>query len=142
MERGGDPDGSAVGTFTLNDGTGGTTGFAVFNLTLANLDFPLSAYHVHQAPATTTGGVFLGFGNPETIRTGNLLAGTVSGLSSSAIDTILANPSGFYLNIHNAQFGGGAVRDQLAAVPEPSIGALGLAGLALGALLRRKSRET
>src|SRR5437868_12275116 len=41
----GDPDGSAVGTIMIDDGTGGTTGFAVFNLTLANLDTPFSAHH-------------------------------------------------------------------------------------------------
>jgi hypothetical protein len=137
----GDPDGTAVGTLTLDDGTGGTTGFALFNLTLANVDFPLTAYHIHQAPPTTSGAVFLGFGNPEIIRTGNILSGTVGSLSSSLIDSILANPSAFYLNLHNTPFPGGAVRDQLAAVPEPSFGALTLAGVALCGLMRRKNRN-
>src|SRR6185503_15269634 len=56
----GDPDGSAIGTIRIDDGTGGTTGFAVFNLSLANLDFPFSAHHFHQAPTNTIGAVFLG----------------------------------------------------------------------------------
>jgi hypothetical protein len=78
----GDPDGFAWGTLTLDEGAGGATGFAVFNLNLGNLDFPLSAQHIHMAPTNTTGGVFLGLGSPESLRTGNVLAGTVPGLSS------------------------------------------------------------
>ena len=111
----GDPDGSAIGTLTLDNGTGGNTGFAIFNLSLQNLDFPLSAHHIHQAPTTTTGGVVLGFGNPETMRTGNTLSGTVPNLSSATINGIFANPGAFYYNLHNTPFPGGAVRDQLTA---------------------------
>jgi hypothetical protein len=138
----GDPDGTATGTILVDDGTGGTTGFAVFNLTLANLDTPFSAHHFHMAPPTTTGAVFLGFGNPETIRTGNQIAGTVSGLSSSLIDSVFANPTAFYYNLHNTPFPGGAVRDQL-AVPEPSTVCLGILAIALGAAVKyRRSKKS
>ena len=34
----GDPDGSAVGTLTLDSGTGGTTGQAIFNIVFSNVD--------------------------------------------------------------------------------------------------------
>src|SRR4051812_49472619 len=43
----GDPDATGIGSITLNPGTGGNTGSATVNLTLANIDFPLSLWHIH-----------------------------------------------------------------------------------------------
>jgi hypothetical protein len=139
----GDPDGSAIGTLRLDNGTGsGTTGSASFTLTLNNLDvgtFNLSGHHIHQAPSTTTGSIVLDFGDPDAIRTGNILSGTITGLPAATITSIFANPAGFYYNVHNAQFTGGAVRDQLVAVPEPgAIALLGLGGV--GGLIARRRR--
>lgn len=132
----GDPDGTAVGTLTLNPGTGGTTGSATVNLVLANIEFPLTAYHIHTGAAGASGSPLINFGNPEMLRSGNTLSGTIPDLSTANINTVLANPAGYYLNIHNGPFGGGAVRDQL---PEP--GALGLLGIAALPLLRRRRRS-
>ncbi|HEY7118521.1 MAG TPA: CHRD domain-containing protein [Tepidisphaeraceae bacterium] len=132
----GDPDATAIGTLTLDDGTGGTTGTATFNVTFANLDFPITGYHIHQAPATTTGSIILDFQarmTAESIRNGNSFVGTVTGLNSTTIDNVLTNPSNFYMNFHNGTFPGGAVRDQL---PEP--GSLCL--LALGGMTALLSR--
>jgi hypothetical protein len=130
----GDPDGSAVGTVTLDNGTGsGNTGFATLQLTLTNIDLTnLTGNHIHNAPANTTGAIVLDFGDPDTIRTNNILSGTINGLSSATIDNVFANPTNFYYNIHNSTFPGGAVRSQL---PEP--GALSLLALGGLALLRR-----
>jgi hypothetical protein len=132
----GDPDATGIGTITLNPGTGGNTGSATVNLTLANIDTPLSLWHIHTGAANTQGPVFIDFGNPETYRNGNLISGTVPNLSSTNIQTVLANPPGFYLNIHNGPFGAGAIRDQLGTVPEPT--ALALVGVASMAMLRRR----
>lgn len=132
----GDPDGSAVGTLMLDPGTGGNTGSVTFNLALANLEYPLTAYHIHTGAAGASGSPLINFGNPEALRSGDTLSGTISGLSTANINTVLGNPAGYYLNIHNGPFGGGAVRDQL---PEP--GALGLLAFAALPLLRRRRRS-
>jgi CHRD domain-containing protein len=135
----GDLDGTVTGTLQLDNGTGaGTTGSATFNLTLSNIDLTtLSGHHIHQAPATTTGSIVIDFGDPDTIRSGNLLSGTITGLPAATISNAFANPTGFYYNIHNGAFPGGAVRDQL---PEPGSAALvALGGLSL--LARRRRRD-
>lgn len=136
----GDPDGTSSGTITLDNGTGsGTTGSAIINVVLSNLDvgtIDLTGHHIHNAPATTTGSIVIDFGDPDTIRSGNTLSGTITGLPASTITAVFANPTNFYYNIHNAQFTGGAVRSQL---PEPT--AAGFIGLAAVGLLGRRRRQ-
>ena len=126
----GDPDGTDVGTLMLDN----VAGSATFNILLTNIDLTnLTGHHIHQAPSTTTGGIVLDFGDPDTVRTGSQLSGTVSGLSTTVITNVFNSPTGFYYNIHNGAFPNGAVRSQL---PEPSsFAALALAG---AALLRRR----
>jgi hypothetical protein len=79
----GDLDGSASGTLTLDNGTGaGSTGSATFSITLSNIDITtLTGHHIHMAPATTTGSIVLDFGDPDTLRTGSVISGTISNLS-------------------------------------------------------------
>lgn len=132
----GDPDGRATGFLILDNGTGvGTTGTAEFNLTLTNIDLTdLRGHHVHEGTSIMNGMIRLDFGDPDLLRTGNTLLGTVTGLSAPQVTAVFANPTGFYYNLHNAAFTAGAVRDQL---PEP--GCLAIVGLgAMGLLARRR----
>lgn len=144
----GDPNGTAIGTILLDNGTGsGNTGFATINLSLSMIDGVLSGHHIHQAPSTTTGPIVIDFGNPNAILMGTAmmgtLSGTIMGLPAATITNIFANPTGFYYNLHSTpQYPGGAVRDQL--VPEPSsITLLACSGMALlGYCWRRRRHHT
>lgn len=138
----GDVNGSAIGTLTLDNGTGaGTTGSAIFSLVIGNIDGSFTGHHIHSAPSTTTGPVVVNFGDPATILTGTsasgTLTGTITGLPAATITSIFANPADFYYNLHSSSFPGGAVRDQLTPVPEPG-SAMVIAFSACGLLLRRR----
>jgi hypothetical protein len=141
----GDPDGSAIGTILLDNGTGsGNTGFATINLSLSMINGVLSGHHIHQAPATTTGPIVIDFGNPNTILTGTpmsgTLSGTITGLPAATITSIFANPTNFYYNLHSTpEYPAGAVRDQ---IPEPSsIAILACGSVALLGYSWRRARR-
>jgi hypothetical protein len=133
----GDPDGQAVGTVTLDNGTGaGSTGSVSVDLLLSNIDLSdLRGHHIHQAPAGSNGPIVLDLGDPDTVLTGgNRLFGTFTGLSATTVTNVLNNPAGFYYNLHNGPFPPGAVRAQL---PEPSLAAIALVGGVIAARRRR-----
>lgn len=105
----GDPDGSGVAAATIDPVTGATT----WRISTANVDLPTGA-HIHRAAAGVNGPVVFDFSAQ--------LSG--SGVMSLALAAeILANPSGFYFNVHTATNPGGAVRGQLrlADVAQPNI---------------------
>jgi hypothetical protein len=110
-------------------------------LTITNVDLTtLSGHHIHQAPAGSNGNIVVDFGDPDTIRTGSTLSGTITNLPAATITNIFANPSGFYYNLHNGGFPAGAVRDQLVLIPEP--GSVSLLALAALCLTSRRSRRS
>ncbi|HEV8292002.1 MAG TPA: CHRD domain-containing protein [Tepidisphaeraceae bacterium] len=101
----------------------------------------LTGFHIHGPNATTTSinGVYRGFPvNPGAAPPSGTLSGTLTTSDDAAlgskIDTILANPGGFYVNIHTNIFPGGAIRAQL---PEPATMAV-LACAAIGWMMRRR----
>lgn len=135
----GDLDGFAIGTITLDAGSGGSTATASWNFTLGNLAAtPVSDFHIHTGTAVQQGGVIIGFG--VNLGAGDVLnatqfTGSRTGLNSTNMATVMANPTGFYLNLHNSEFPGGAVRGQ---IPEPSVALLGLVGALACATRRRR----
>ncbi len=123
----GDPDGTATGTLSVNDSTGLISwDFEYFNITTPTL------MHIHKAPFGVPGGVFIGMGVGTSGGAGTLIDSVIHA-PLSQVSEILGDPAGFYVNIHNTNFPGGAVRGQL---PEPS----SLALLGVGALLFRRRR--
>jgi hypothetical protein len=99
----GDPDGSGTASFTFNPGTGEVCyDFSVTGVA------PLTAAHIHLAPAGSPGPVVIP--TPITSDTGG--SGCVTA-DRDLIVAILRDPSAYYFNVHNADFQPGALRGQL-----------------------------
>jgi len=114
--------GTATITFRVTRDTAGaiTASTVDFAVTLAN--FPAGATarlaHIHTAPAGVTGPVLVDTGlsgaNAVAMPSGTG-SFTFTGVQVSAENTnaVLANPSGYYFNVHSVLNGSGAVRGQL-----------------------------
>lgn len=98
----GDPDGSGAAHVTLDP----NAGTACFEITVENIEEPQAA-HIHTGAAGTSGPPVVDFdiGNQG-------LSGCVDA-DAATLEDIQAMPSEYYVNVHNAEFGGGAVRGQL-----------------------------
>lgn len=103
----GDTDGVGFAVVTF-DGT--TVRYSVFT---QNIAAPTMA-HIHRGVAGVNGPIVIDF-NAATLTNGT--ATTTQALASE----IIANPSGFYVNVHTADFPGGAVRGQLAGATEAGV---------------------
>lgn len=107
----GDVDGTASGTITFDT----VTNEISWSFTFANIVAPTSM-HIHNAPAGAGAGVFVGLGVATTGGAGTLISSVTT--TAANISAILANPIGFYVNIHNGPFPSGAVRGQIPAMFE------------------------
>lgn len=127
------------------------------NLSWTGLTAPAAAGHVHCCAAQGANApVAIGF-SPAALITGSLSAsydltllatysggflaanGGTAASARSAFLTGLGNGLAYY-NIHNANFPGGEIRGQLAAVPEPASWALMIAGFGgVGLAMRRRT---
>jgi hypothetical protein len=107
----GDPDGSGTATVTLNPGEG----TICVETTFADIALPVTGAHIHEAPAGSSGGIvvpFVGGGGAAGPADSNMISACASA-SAEQIAAIGANPGNFYLNLHNGEFGPGAIRGQL-----------------------------
>jgi hypothetical protein len=138
---------------TDEDGTGTATvvldpdaGTACWTFSVENID-PVTVSHIHEGAAGTDGGVVVdldldGFdGSSE---------GCNDAADAATLQAIIDDPAGYYVNVHNEAYPGGAIRGQLApespntalpATPSPLV-PLGLllvmvAGVAGARVLRR-----
>lgn len=102
----GDPDGSGTAVLTMNPGQGEVC----FELTVADIALPASAAHIHIAPVGVPGPVVVPLTAPD--ASGGS-AGCVTDVDRGLILDIFRNPEGYYVNVHNGDFGAGAVRGQL-----------------------------
>jgi hypothetical protein len=106
----GSPTGGGLAVVTI----AGTS--VTFSL-LVNGIAPPTAAHIHRGLAGTSGPVLVGF-NP--VFTGGVANGTVTTTEALATE-IREHPSNFYVNVHNADFPGGAIRGQLDPDPPPTV---------------------
>lgn len=99
----GDPSGTGVASVTLNSGTGEVC----YEIEVSNIAVPTMA-HIHEGSEGETGGVVVNFNTPD-----NGLDSCISGVDTNQIEEILEQPGNFYVNVHNTDYPGGAVRGQL-----------------------------
>ncbi|MEW2087115.1 CHRD domain-containing protein [Streptomyces sp. NPDC005283] len=100
-----DPDGKAVALVKVK---GDRVTFA-----MQWTGFVPSLGHIHQGAAGQNGGVkvpLFGTAMPDSVHSA---AGQVAITDAELANSIRSNPSGFYVNLHSAEFPGGAVRGQL-----------------------------
>jgi hypothetical protein len=113
----GDLDGSGVATLLIDD----VANTIDWNIVANDIAMPLTGAHIHQGDS--------GINGPVVVNFNSALAG--SGLFDTDLAAVIANPGGFYVNLHNADFPAGAIRGQITPGPEPAAAGLMLAGLAL-----------
>ncbi|HJR18797.1 MAG TPA: CHRD domain-containing protein [Actinomycetota bacterium] len=100
----GDPDGSGAASFTFNPGRGRVC----FELEVEDIE-PATLAHIHIGEAGVAGPIVV----PLTAPTDGSSSGCVHDVDQGLIKAIMKNPSGYYVNVHNAEFPPGAVRGQL-----------------------------
>jgi hypothetical protein len=126
---GGDPDGMGTAMLWIDD----TALTVTWDIQFSNIDLPLTGAHIHSAPAGVIGSVVVNFSAQA----------SGSDLFDDDLASVLANPSAFYVNLHNSSFPTGAIRGQLAPIPEPAAWGMMLTGLGLlGWRSARRGQET
>jgi hypothetical protein len=108
----GDPDGRGAAVIRINT----DTDRICWALAVRGIELPAIAAHIHQAPAGVNGPIVVTFSPPTAPNRflERLGIGFSHGCTTSPIaDAIVADPSGFYVNVHNTPFPAGALRGQL-----------------------------
>ena len=102
----GDPDGSGTATITLNQGQGEVC----WEIHVTGITLPATGAHIHFInPATGFGGVVVPLTPPD--ESGHSM-GCVSA-DPDLIKSIRQNPEMYYVNVHNVEYPGGALRGDL-----------------------------
>lgn len=102
----GDPDGFGTAKVIVDE----VNNEICFALSVAEITLPAAAAHIHAGTADVAGPVVVPFTAPDEQGAS---AGCTSGVDAALIQDILANPGGYYVNVHTSDFPAGAVRGQL-----------------------------
>ena len=84
-------------------------GVVCYRLHAENVTLPTTAAHIHRGASGVNGPVVVPFTAPG--ANGN--SSGCATASATVIDDILANPAGFYVNVHTQEHPAGAIRSQL-----------------------------
>ena len=119
----GPPEGTGSASVVINS----DTSEVCFTITFAGIEDPVAA-HIHQGGAEVNGDVVVDFDWPNSLGDG-----CVAG-DAAVVAAIVADPSGYYVNVHTPEFAAGAIRGQLVAAAAAELPATG-ANLTLFLLL-------
>lgn len=106
----GDPDGSGEALVLLDE----AQSEVCFLIIASDIMLPASAAHIHVGAADVAGDIVVPLEAPGEDGTS---AGCVSDVDPALIAAIVADPAGYYVNVHTTDFPAGAIRGQLAPVP-------------------------
>ena len=95
----GDPDGTGTAWVSINPGAGSVC----WQITWSGIAEPFAG-HIHHAPVGTPGPVVVPF---------SPVSGGCTTADRDLLVDIMRNPAGYYVNVHNVDFPGGALRGQL-----------------------------
>lgn len=122
---------TGMSTGTYDD----VTGLLTLHTMASGFVAPITAAHIHRAPAGVNGPVIV----PLSGATGGTSYMSNDTPTLSVSDGGLLLTGGLYVNIHSSTFPGGEVRGQLRATPEP--GTMIALAAGVGALVMRRRRK-
>jgi hypothetical protein len=107
-----DDDGSGTATVVLDP----AEGTACWEFSVEDVD-PITVSHIHEGAEGVDGGVVVDLDLDGFEATSE---GCNEAADADTLQAVIDDPAGFYVNVHNAAFPGGAIRGQLAAGTVPS----------------------
>jgi hypothetical protein len=99
----GDPDGSGTATLRINPGQK----MVCYSISVEDIE-PATGAHIHEAPMGSAGPVVV-----HLIAPTNGMSQGCADISRDLALELIRNPDDYYINIHNANYPGGALRAQL-----------------------------
>lgn len=100
----GDPDGTGAATVKID----AAKGEVCYTITVASIEPPVAS-HIHEGAQGGAGPVLITFDHTKIGQGEDCLTGQ----ETADLERIVAKPDGFYVNVHTADYKGGAVRGQL-----------------------------
>jgi hypothetical protein len=101
-----DPDGSGTATFRMIQGAA----VICYTITVKDITLPAIGAHIHVGASGVNGNVVVPLKAPD----GTGAASGCVNSTRSLVTAILANPGGYYANVHTTDYPNGAIRGQLA----------------------------
>jgi CHRD domain len=105
----GDPDGAGTSVLTFKSTQ------VCYDIRPKKAGTTFAAGHIHAGRKGVAGPVFIDLWTSPKKVTGGKLTGCSKTVKASDIAKVMAKPSAYYVNIHNAAYPAGAVRGQLTA---------------------------
>ncbi len=103
----GDEDGYGVAFISID----ANSGEVCYDVAVTGITLPAAANHIHVNAAGVSGDVVVPF--PTAPDADGMASGCTTVTAEGLAEAIVTTPAGYYYNVHNADFPGGALRGQL-----------------------------